>query len=84
MAANNIASWDGSGWSPLGSGTNYSVADLTVHDNNLVVAGWFMVAGSKVSPYLARWTKHDNCCAGRVGDANGLGDYPTRSRSAMS
>ncbi|TFH53851.1 MAG: hypothetical protein E4G91_11535, partial [Candidatus Zixiibacteriota bacterium] len=37
--ANNIASWDGTGWSPLGSGMNYDVLALTVYNGNLIAGG---------------------------------------------
>jgi hypothetical protein len=56
--ANNIASFDGRAWSPLGSGLNGTVTVLTAFDNKLIVGGNFTVAGNKVSPYLATWTKH--------------------------
>ncbi len=52
-----IASWDGSSWSSLGSGASYGVRDLLIHKNKLVVGGTFSIAGDKVSPYLAWWTK---------------------------
>jgi len=54
-----LAAWDGESWSPLGSGTNGTVHALAVHDRDLVVAGNFTMAGGKVSPYLALWTKKD-------------------------
>jgi hypothetical protein len=58
VAANYIASWDGSSWSPLGSGTDgNSVYALTVYNDTLIVGGNFTIAGNKVSVYLARWTK---------------------------
>jgi hypothetical protein len=58
-AANYIASWDGSNWSPLGSGmsSSGSVCDLTVYNGKLIAGGGFTIAGNKVSAYLAQWTK---------------------------
>jgi len=35
----NIASWDGSSWSPLGSGMNDFVEALAVYDNKLIAGG---------------------------------------------
>ena len=57
VEASQIASWDGSSWSPLGSGMSGGVYDLTVYDGKLIVGGEFGFAGGKVSPYLAAWTK---------------------------
>jgi len=54
---NGIASWDGTGWSALGSGVNYSVLSLTVYNGNLIAGGNFTIAGNKVSAYLAQWAK---------------------------
>ncbi|MEW5796331.1 MAG: hypothetical protein AB1772_08200 [Candidatus Zixiibacteriota bacterium] len=65
-------------WSPLGSGTDGEVDALLAFDNALIVGGQFAIAGGKATPHIARWTKHDLCCSGRVGDANGIGgDEPT-------
>jgi len=59
-SANYIASWDGSTWSPLGSGTGDPyVYALTVYDGNLIAGGGFTTAGNKVSAYLGAWTKID-------------------------
>jgi len=60
--ASNIAKWNGSAWSALGSGMGhdgfqYSVAEvnaLAVSGTNLYVGGEFLTAGGKVSGYLAR------------------------------
>jgi len=61
--ADNIARWDGSSWSPLGSGTNEQVEALAVFDDDgpgpilpaLYVGGFFTMAGGLASPHLARW-----------------------------
>lgn len=65
--APNITSWDGSSWSPLGSGTNGAVYALHVMDlpncpapgtlipNQLIVGGAFTRIGSVSHRYLARW-----------------------------
>jgi len=68
-SANYIASWNGFTWSPLGSGMNSWVIALTVYNCNLIAGGNFMLAGGKISPYMATWTKHDLICL----DANGDG-----------
>ena|GEM_PF-3768355 len=55
--ANYIASWDGSTWSPLGSGTSYRTCALIVYYGSLIAGGEFVAAGSKVAAYLAKWSK---------------------------
>ena len=57
--ANYIAKWDGSSWSALGSGvaphTSSSGVDaLALSGSDLYAAGSFMIAGGKVSTYVAR------------------------------
>ncbi len=48
-AANRIAVWNGSAWSPLGSGTNGTVNALATRNKTLFVGGSFAFAGGKVS-----------------------------------
>ena len=50
----NIAKWNGSDWSPLGSGINNPVYALAVSGSDLYAGGSFTTAGGKVSAYLAR------------------------------
>jgi hypothetical protein len=54
IAANRIAKWDGSSWTPLGSGVNEPVRALVVSGSDLYAGGAFTTAGGKVSEYLAR------------------------------
>ena len=50
----NIAKWDGNSWSTLGSGvTGGNISTLAISGNNLYVGGSFIMAGNKLSPYLA-------------------------------
>ncbi|MEW5796429.1 MAG: DUF1565 domain-containing protein [Candidatus Zixiibacteriota bacterium] len=57
----DIAAWDGSTWTSLGSGVGSGVfaspMAMTVYDGKLVVGGNFTTAGGKTSPYIALWTK---------------------------
>ena len=53
-AATNIAQWDGSSWSALGSGANNEVDALAVSGTNLYAGGYFTTAGGKVSAGAAR------------------------------
>jgi hypothetical protein len=50
----NIAKWDGSKWSPLGSGVNGSVYTLALAGSDLYAGGGFSTAGGKVSQFIAR------------------------------
>jgi hypothetical protein len=59
VSANRIAKWDGSVWSALGSGIigsslSASVAALAPFGADLYAGGDFMMAGGKVSTYLAK------------------------------
>ncbi len=57
--ANNIARWDGTSWSPLGSGMQggqyTSVSALAVYNGELIAAGEFTTAGGTPANYIARW-----------------------------
>jgi hypothetical protein len=59
VVASNIASWDGSNWSPLGDGVgggaNVHVAALAVADGELVAGGVFTHAGAQPASNIARW-----------------------------
>jgi hypothetical protein len=52
--ATNIAKWNGSSWSALGSGMDGSVSALAVSGSDLYVGGSFTMAGGKFSAYIAR------------------------------
>jgi hypothetical protein len=53
--ANNIASWDGTSWSTLGTGASYQVFALTVSDNTLIAGGTFGTAGGTSANNIASW-----------------------------
>jgi hypothetical protein len=53
-AATNIARWNGSSWTALGSGMDYYVFALAASGSDLYAGGYFTTAGGKVSPYIAR------------------------------
>lgn len=63
VSANGIAKWDGSSWSPLGSGvsgdSSPSVFALTVFDDGsgpaLYVGGQFLTAGGVSARSIAKW-----------------------------
>ena len=55
-SVNNIVRWNGSGWSPFGSGTNGAVYALAVLPNgDLVAGGGFTSAGGGAASNIARW-----------------------------
>ena len=61
VTANNVAKWDGSAWSALGSGMGASgfltgsVFSLAADGlGHLFVGGYFFLAGTNVSPYIAQ------------------------------
>lgn len=68
--AMNIAQWDGSAWSGLGSGVDGPVSAVIQYGGKLMVGGDFRRAGGKFSRYLAAWTKRNALC----GDADGSGE----------
>ncbi|MBK7875455.1 MAG: hypothetical protein IPJ77_06850 [Planctomycetes bacterium] len=63
VAANGVAKWNGTTWSPLGAGTNGAVFALTVFDEDglgpnapaLFVGGSFTTAGGASANRMARW-----------------------------
>lgn len=59
VPAGHIAKWDGSAWSPLGSGMNDYVLALTVFDDGsgpaLYAGGWFNSAGGAYAGRVAKW-----------------------------
>jgi hypothetical protein len=52
---NNIAKWDGSNWTPLGSGFDNYVRTLCVYEDSLVAGGAFRHSGSLTVNYIAMW-----------------------------
>jgi hypothetical protein len=69
--APNIALWNGTNWSPLGSGVNTNVYALAAWDDGSGPALWaggvFHTAGGKPSDRIAKWT----CVSGAVRAAQG-------------
>jgi hypothetical protein len=53
--ATNIAKWNGSSWSALGSGVDNSVHALAISGNDVYVGGRFTMAGGSVASGIARW-----------------------------
>ena len=59
LGANFIAAWDGTTWSPLGTGLSRYVDTLAVYDDGsgeaLYAGGQFLSAGSVVLNHIGRW-----------------------------
>ena len=53
VAATNIAKWDGSNWSSLGSGMNSAVTALAISGNTLYAGGDFITEGGNFCPFMA-------------------------------
>jgi trimeric autotransporter adhesin len=53
--AQRIARWNGSAWSPLGSGLNGEVLTLAVYSGEVYAGGNFAVAGGIFANRIARW-----------------------------
>jgi len=75
VSASKIAKWDGSSWTPLGSGVMSSaIAALTVFDDGtgpaLYAGGAFTTAGGLPASRIARW---HGCAALNQADLNGDG-----------
>jgi hypothetical protein len=55
VAANRIAKWNGTAWSPLGTGVNGTVNALTGFGPALYTGGSFTTAGGVASGFIAKW-----------------------------
>jgi len=55
VQATNVAEWNGSSWSALGSGIDGSVSALAVSGTNLYAGGSFDAAGGVWATNIARW-----------------------------
>jgi len=61
VPANRIARWDGSGWSPLGSGMNNYVYSIEVNGSDVYAGGEFTTAGGMAAHRIAGW--NTNTCS---------------------
>lgn len=55
QVANNVARWDGSAWSAVGTGTNGEVHALLDDNGTLIAGGDFTTAGGTPAAGLATW-----------------------------
>jgi hypothetical protein len=56
VVVNNIAKWNGTNWSALGTGVNGIVTAMKVVGTEIYVGGQFTTAGGQASNRLAKWT----------------------------
>lgn len=54
-AASNIVVWNGTSWSPIGTGFDAQVYALTVYDSFLIAAGEFKTVNGVTAPSIAAW-----------------------------
>jgi hypothetical protein len=95
-AANNIAKWDGTAWSALGSGVDSWVYALAVSDTNLYAGGFFATAGGIPANRIGKWDgiAWSALGSGMVGSVHALavsgndvyagGDFTTTDGTAAS
>lgn len=74
-AVSNIAKWNGSAWSAVGTGVNSTVYSMEVYNNELVVGGIFTDAGGVAVNNIAKWNNNTSSWST-------LGDGLTKSFSA--
>lgn len=55
VPANNVAKWNGSSWSALGSGVSDVVNAIAVNGNEVYVGGRFPQVNTMLANYIARW-----------------------------
>ncbi len=71
-AAPFIAKWDGTSWSPMGSGMNHIVhAVVVAGSGNLYAGGQFTTAGGKSANYLAVWDAVPPAAVTNLGASSG-------------
>ena len=79
--ATNIAKWNGSTWSALGSGVSGRVNVLAVSGTNLYVGGNFTNAGGVTANYVAKW---DGSAWSALGSGMGGGIYAGYAPQVMA
>lgn len=77
IQANNIAKWDGSSWSAIGTGTDGEVNSIEVFNNELYIGGDFINAGGVAVNGIAKLagTTYSAVGSGTDGKVNGIDSY---------
>jgi hypothetical protein len=55
VVASYIAKWNGTAWSPVGSGMNNSVNALAARGSDIYAGGLFTAAGTVTANFIAKW-----------------------------
>ncbi len=71
VPASSIAVWNGSNWSPLGSGVDGTVSAIAVSGNDVYVGGYFTNAGGVIAHSIAKWNALTNIWSG-LGTGGGV------------
>src|SRR5439155_6092777 len=79
--APNIAKWDGSSWSALGSGLNSTVTALAVSGSDVYAGGYFTTAGGSGANSIAKW---DGSSWSALGSGMGGPEMPSVLALAVS
>ncbi|OEK09795.1 glucose dehydrogenase [Flavivirga aquatica] len=58
ITANRIATWNGTNWGTLGSGTSGFVEAIAISPTEVFIGGNFAIAGGQTVNRLARWNKN--------------------------
>jgi len=69
--ARNIAMWNGTSWSAVGTGINGGVSTLSVYNSNLYAGGYFDSAGGRSVHNIAMWDGTNWSPVGGVMSKNG-------------
>ena len=70
-----IAKYDGSNWTPLGTGLNEYVRAIHEYNGDLVAGGYFTNAGGVSANKIARWDGTNWNAMGLGFDASGIDEY---------
>ena len=75
IAANRIARWNGTTWTTLGSGIDQSIvsrvnAIVEMPNGDIVIGGWFSMAGGVSAEKIARWNGSTWSALGSGMDSN--------------
>lgn len=70
-----IAKYDGSNWTPLGTGLNEYVRAIHEYNGDLVAGGYFTNAGGVPANKIARWDGTNWNAMGLGFDASGIDEY---------
>ncbi|MFZ1459841.1 MAG: fibronectin type III domain-containing protein, partial [Ignavibacteria bacterium] len=70
VSAINIAKWNGTNWSALGSGLNGTVRSIAINGNDIYAGGYFTTAGGVSANNIAIWNGSNWSALG-----SGVNDY---------